>query len=67
MPTITIDGDATSYELTNLSPSTYYEVEVTAKNREGTSDPQGFIFVTSKGKSNVLFFNSYFNLSLGLG
>ena len=40
-------GDVTTYEITGLKPSTYYEVKVTATNIEGSSDEKPMIFLTS--------------------
>ncbi|KAJ8316464.1 hypothetical protein KUTeg_006478 [Tegillarca granosa] len=41
-------GNTVSKEISGLKPDSYYEVQVTATNRHGTSDPESFIFKTSK-------------------
>lgn len=38
-----------TYVLTNLEPATHYQVEITASNRYGQSEPQTFIFRTERG------------------
>lgn len=50
---ITLGPNEDRYTLPNLSPSTYYQVEVTASNQYGQSAPQSFIFRTGDRKCDV--------------
>jgi len=62
-----LTGDVTTYEITGLKPSTYYEVKVTAANVEGSSDEKPMIFLTSLGKNALIIlyiFNDCFIYSV---
>ena len=45
------DNPMSSYRLEGLSPATHYQVEITARNDIGWSDPSSqFVFMTESGK-----------------
>ena len=48
------DNPMSSYRLEGLSPATHYQVEITARNDIGWSDPSSqFVFMTESGDSPV--------------
>ena len=52
----TVDATLTSYEITNLSPSTTYEVRIFAISTEGVSSVAAdAINITTEGTVNVMF------------
>lgn len=46
---VQVGATSDNYVLTGLQAASYYQVEISANNRIGASEPQAFIFRTANG------------------
>ncbi|KAL3884621.1 hypothetical protein ACJMK2_024748, partial [Sinanodonta woodiana] len=50
-----IPPSAVRYQLSSLTPGTYYQVEVQAVNKQGSSTPISYIFKTKEGEVTTMY------------